>query len=347
MIWIDQECIQQDDEIEKETGIQAMDNVYSRAYMSIGLFQTGFREQKHLDAFCMLAQEQTSGAGFVLRPGCCIPPMPSTTDEETFVEMLTTLAKEKWLTRAWILQEAFASGGTMCILMPRNERLSAHGRKIICNDLSTTEIAIEFGLLDQVLKSAVCFYDEDLGKQLRSRSSKRRMRRPGVDDLQTLRLRRYQAVTQCVRRQDEVQHPKDWSQKLAQLARLYPEVRSSQVQQLSVSGVKPRRPCNAALALSYLNDRKSSIPADRLAIIANLCDYHLRLNVAEMQKLDVSPSVCVLALALMNGDLSLLWPESYDPFIDSKVTNNNNDDYSWLPYRGPFQKFCLARRISG
>ncbi|TKA65246.1 hypothetical protein B0A49_07965, partial [Cryomyces minteri] len=39
-----------------------------------------------------------------------------------------------------------------------------------------------------------------------------------------------------------------------------------------------RAACNAAEALHFLGKRHNSIIADRLAILANLCDYKTRLN---------------------------------------------------------------------
>ncbi|KAJ3539690.1 hypothetical protein NM208_g5387 [Fusarium decemcellulare] len=49
MIWIDQECIEQDKSCEKELAIQAMDHVYLRAHTSIGLFDVQL-QQKDLDS---------------------------------------------------------------------------------------------------------------------------------------------------------------------------------------------------------------------------------------------------------------------------------------------------------
>ena len=51
--------------------------------------------------------------------------------------------------------------------------------------------------------------------------------------------------------------------------------------------------------------------ADKLAILANLCDYTLRLDTVELEKSQKPLSVCIFALAIANGDLSLLSPDSY------------------------------------
>jgi len=72
-----------------------------------------------------------------------------------------------------------------------------------------------------------------------------------------------------------------------------------------------RRTCNAAVALTYLRTRENHRPADRLAIMANLCDYELRLNAMGIETSFTSLAVCLFALAFINGDLSLLVPEIY------------------------------------
>ncbi|KAL9034509.1 MAG: hypothetical protein Q9180_005365 [Flavoplaca navasiana] len=63
---------------------------------------------------------------------------------------------------------------------------------------------------------------------------------------------------------------------------------------------------SAAEVLALLDSRGNSVVSDRLAIVANLCSYDVRLNAKELERRQRSFSTCVLALALLNGDLSLL-----------------------------------------
>lgn len=98
-----------------------------------------------------------------------------------------------------------------------------------------------------------------------------------------------------------------------------------------------RRTCNAATALTFLKSRFNSCPADRVAIVANLCDYEVRLNTVELGKRFKSLSTCILALALMNGDLSLLTPESFANY-DIPITSKCRSD--------PVTHFVSQRRRS-
>lgn len=64
--------------------------------------------------------------------------------------------------------------------------------------------------------------------------------------------------------------------------------------------------CPASEALWHMSVRENSVVADRLAIIANLCGYEKRLDMMKLDKLGYGFSICVLVLAMMNGDTSIL-----------------------------------------
>ena len=70
--------------------------------------------------------------------------------------------------------------------------------------------------------------------------------------------------------------------------------------------------CNASEALQLLGDRQDSRFGDRLAILANLCNYATRLNTHKLGQSEKSMgrensfSLCFLVLALVNGDMSLV-----------------------------------------
>jgi hypothetical protein len=65
--------------------------------------------------------------------------------------------------------------------------------------------------------------------------------------------------------------------------------------------------CNIAEALKFLSSRQNSRVPDRLAILANLCDYPLRIDTTKVQQPRFSLSIAVFTMALINGIcLSLL-----------------------------------------
>ena len=180
---------------------------------------------------------------------------------------------DRWNTRAWIFQEAFASAGNMILLFPRAKEVAVKGWSLICQDLSFTDIAIRLNILQKCMKQSAGF-------MLKPRNSL------------------------------FVMLP-EWAETLKRLEWFQPEPQGFHLVNYWINGSKPRRTCNAAVAWSFLKHRENDRVADKLAILANLCDYSLRLNTVELEKSQNVLSICILALAVANGDLSLLSPDSY------------------------------------
>ncbi|KAK4553982.1 hypothetical protein LTR86_008823 [Recurvomyces mirabilis] len=71
-------------------------------------------------------------------------------------------------------------------------------------------------------------------------------------------------------------------------------------------GSKTRIRCSAAQALHALAPRENRDIVDRIAILANLCDYQVRLDTRKLDSGGISFSTAAYALAVLNGDLSLM-----------------------------------------
>ncbi len=67
-----------------------------------------------------------------------------------------------------------------------------------------------------------------------------------------------------------------------------------------------RQQCTAAEALTILEDRVNSVFSDRLAIMANICNYEVRIDSKVLEQPDSSFSACAITLAVPNWDMSLL-----------------------------------------
>jgi Heterokaryon incompatibility protein (HET) len=264
-----QECIQQDNEFEKAIAIQAMDLVYVNAHVTIGLFST-MLEQQHLENL-LFFEEQVLASLNILPRGSThtTTRRRQTVRVQALTEAFQRIVSDPWNTRAWVLQEAFASAGNLLILFPAAKHVSTKHLQLVCHERSFSEICIDFQVLFTSLKTA---------KELIGRSSRGVVIESTTEKLQ-------------------------W---------LHPETPKRGLFEMSIAHTQLRSTCNAAVALSFLRQRENSVVADRLAIIANLCGYELRLDTSSLEKSESSLGVCVLALAIMNGDFSLLIPEIYD-----------------------------------
>ena len=116
----------------------------------------------------------------------------------------------------------------------------------------------------------------------------------------------------------------------------------------------PRKTCSAAVAVWLLKDRGNTRPADRLAIIANLCDYEARLDTVAVSKRASFLSNGILALALMNGDMSLLIPDLYQSLStkverstthDDLLLSHNNHCPSWMPLSNTGLQDVQAKKL--
>ena len=248
-----------------------MDYVYANAEMSIGLCKVTL-EQRHLDAL-LLVSERKIGSD-IRRNG----PIPlrrfRNLQLETVAEALSLIAADRWNTRAWILQEAFVTAGNMILLLPRAKEIAVDGWRLICLDLSLTEVAIKLDRLQSCIDELTAFLMLNPGSSVSAKIPK-------------------------------------WAEAVERLAWVHPEPSGWHMSRVWLHSSKPRYTCNAAVALSFLKYRDNDRVADRLAILANLCDYSLRLNTWELEESQSRLSVCVLALSIANGDFSLLPPESY------------------------------------
>ena len=181
---------------------------------------------------------------------------------------------DRWNTRAWIFQEAFVSASNMIILFPRAKEMAVEGWGLVCQDLSFTEIGINLEILRSYIDGCGRFFNPKPGSSI------------------------------------PVKLPQ-WAETLERLSSFLPEAQPTHMFDFWIGGSKTRRTCNAAVAWSFLKHRDNDRVADKLAILANLCDYTLRLNTLELEKSQKPLSVCIFALAIANGDFSLLSPDSY------------------------------------
>lgn len=257
LIWIDQECMEQDDREEKELGIQSMDMVYQEATHTLILLNVRIATQGQMDGLCKALEgaEYTSQEEF-----------------EDAVDVVESIAADRWFTRAWCFQEVAAAGELAWILIGYDQNLKVES--------SYTSIPGEFAVQVQDLRGAATWVETWPDTQAESSSE------GGILDVAT----RHRA-TACF----------DRIMGMCPIAYHFfskdPEFRFGP---------------NASEALHFLGERQNRRIPDRLAILANICNYTKRLNTERLVQSenargrDYSYSICIAVLAIINGDTSLL-----------------------------------------
>ena len=107
-IWIDQECIEQDNRLDQEVGIQSMDLVYERSAAPVGILQTFLGSQWQLDTLWSLHENKDLDYDQTKRA----------------IQLLEHISGDPWFSRAWILQESTSAGDCIDLLIRYDSSLS-------------------------------------------------------------------------------------------------------------------------------------------------------------------------------------------------------------------------------
>ncbi|KAI4712829.1 hypothetical protein J4E89_001804 [Alternaria sp. Ai002NY15] len=305
MIWIDQECLPQPTETsfkedweEQELGIQSMDIVYNRAVVTAGLLDVEITSQEQLTAIESLLYPGRTGKRSVIDRRFC----------EQILDFLHRTSQDRWYTRAWVVQESICAGNGLMLSFRRGPGI-------------TFQSSFRFGRAE--------------GEDLRPYHSLDDNRGSWESKLVCIHLRGFWRILDQMRSlltRDFVHMGNYLARSGLGSEEVYPGARSvleiadrlhprtekantiNQIVQAHTEGFYGKRPTiNAAGALTLLKHRECYFNADRLAIIANMCDYDFRLDTRKVNANCHSLRLAILALAVSNGDLSLLVPEAYLP----------------------------------
>jgi hypothetical protein len=264
LIWIDQECIEQDNREDKENGIQSMDLVYSRSMYPVGLLNSFLKEQSQIDALAHIVARGEAYFNEEVHPSY---EEASASEVIQKLEALEILAEDKWFTRTWIFQEATLAGERMVFLIS-----CTHGIEHPSLGTLSGEIMLTADNIENFSTGGVHFVLDCLSRLMTQPDSTTKRRFLRVEKFLTDRL----------------------SMGFESLSHL----------------------SNAVAVVNLVSAYSNKRVSDRLAIVANLCEYQVRLKTAELEEKNYSFSTCLLVMALLNGDISILqfWHElSHSP----------------------------------
>jgi hypothetical protein len=156
LIWIDQECLPQDDDDEyHRLGVQAMDIVYNRALVTGGFLDVKVTSQIQIDAIEALSQSSTNGTSNI-----------TANMLSNVLNLMRSINNDKWYKRAWVVQEALCAGSRMVLCLNRGEGVlyasafrAGNGQdpRITYEEnrrMHSTNVAISIGMFHDVLRAA-------------------------------------------------------------------------------------------------------------------------------------------------------------------------------------------------
>jgi hypothetical protein len=343
MIWIDQECLPQPteessaaDQYEQELGVQAMDIVYNRAIATAGMLDVIVDTQAQLDALeAMMFFDKARIEEMVNYEFCHL-----------VLDILYRTSLDRWYTRAWVVQESFCAGKKLVLVYRRGEGLKFP---------STCRMGYKHETMTRPYHS--------LDDSPRQRSSNivcvpLQSFWDMIDAMKYFLNRDFFEVGTWLMRSD-AQHAYAIPEAQAAIEvaeSLHPRAIGGntilQVMKIYGKGNYGKRPTvNAAGALTLLKNRQCHLDCDRIAIMANMCDYDFRLDTRAIGQNCSSLRQAILALALNNGDLSLLVPEVYmsesngDPSQDYNITSNESCLFAEIHKDAAHIEYCRVRDI--
>jgi hypothetical protein len=115
-IWVDQDCVDQENPIKKRDAMDSMDLVYSRSEFPVGLMATVLNTEDEISALqSLLDGELASEEDFVILGDHQMILQP--------MKLLERFSKDRFWGRAWIYQEEYVAGTSMNILIRHKPEL--------------------------------------------------------------------------------------------------------------------------------------------------------------------------------------------------------------------------------
>ncbi|KAI5783958.1 heterokaryon incompatibility protein-domain-containing protein [Pyronema domesticum] len=408
-IWIDQECIDQNDPIDKEMGIQSMDLVYRRADVTLVLLGQHIETLKEAERVLILSDKSgrrlrvNPPPGYHYKYAGDYPESMKLPDDEfddltAAFSSVGRIAGDKWFTRAWTTQEFILSdennfvfllgwkngkdqtttsnelskwerfflGGYQHRTYPYSLTRKDYIPKLvdaerIRENVSRQVIPGEW-ILEETEVMAMLTNLADLTKEVFAKEEPRLIKPPYnikketdlVPWIETMKFLRPMGKNVFAR--DNRRYDRDCFSVISDLDISNLEwpgdkissngnTRDQRTTTTHTNGSNPASKTSLTSpyydvcivpAIEHLHGKGLLFPTDKLAIMGNITEYRWRINTVAIRDSGISLSACVLALALYNGDTSLLFAFGY-PFVgftrsggfDGRGSNRTLPE--WLP----------------
>ncbi|KAL0953942.1 hypothetical protein HGRIS_005104 [Hohenbuehelia grisea] len=268
-IWIDQECIHQNDDEDKRSLINVMHKIYQRA--AVTLIVLGHHILSSDDAKILPHLQQPRGPCDDLRD---------------------RIFGDRWFRRAWTTQEYVNSAKSrLAYLVGFNSGLDDAWREA-CSAASS-EYPEQNVVGEWVLSSNNIFQMSFMTMGFRGAM---------VENLVDQQTDRANTFTLC---HPAISNMPWWRDTSKVFASALDNGEDSSTKEL----IKPQTHLSMSIiaALAMLEQRQNLLVSDRISILANLCQYPSPLNVKHAIRGRNSLTASVIAMALFNGDLSFFF----------------------------------------
>ncbi|KAF2819247.1 HET-domain-containing protein [Ophiobolus disseminans] len=281
-IWLDQECINQNDPDEKEASIQCMDHVYRNARQVLCLLHLHISDQDKIDLLETLHYQNRHGVrgqfNSMLRAFGGLRGSPELATQ--LAGIMCEVAADRWFTRAWIMHERLCSS---------NLESTGVWATIASGLQSDVQGEVCILSLDQLEDAHEVAFRLENGDRVEEHQKEKKpmWEQYGKNEClaaaRTLRdaIERFKAAFQ-------LSNPAAVRRRIANSRRFF------------------YNPLQITRSLSTLG---CLYPSDKIAMLQNTCQWTKRLDTREVLNRGWSFSLCVWMLAIANGDGSFFCRE--------------------------------------
>jgi hypothetical protein len=314
LVWIDQECIDQDDVQDKLLHVQAMHLIYRQACDVVAVINSVLSNQVQADILecgSYSTIEELYGLGH-LESSESRRKIGHDLVAQT-LQLAESLAGDLWYTRAWTYQEALLATRPVYLLIPCDSNLRAPSFKTA----DGSQLVILDTKVLQALRSMERSFDRLLHFDSNSPESSGYSLWLEDSDCHNTEKNKLSSALDVLR--DSVPGWKD-------------------------PPVDVALDCHRLSALDAIQPllrRRITEHFDLVAICGNLCNYKIRLDTHMVRKSGIGLSVALFALALLNGDLSLVLALNHNTscFITDQskaLPSASIRDVATMPHRHEF-----------
>lgn len=304
-IWIDQECIEQDDRVDKENGIQSMDLVYRRAYRALGLLEACNVEDE--DDVKTLLEIQADSTG-----------QNSSFDQYSRVDspLLVKLINDPWFTRAWVNQEYLCAENIVLVVA---WDIALASKKWEEFRLFSVEMGSKIKSTVRYNPAQQTFAEWTISEWMFAKLAAWMVFAMDHNDGEIMPPVLTKTTTPLVMgivgqegaRSDVVLRRAD------SLTAAFEAMNMKHATPSTISfNIHANYVCKA------LDEKQNSRVADRLAMVSNITDYKWGLDINAVHEIGLSFTACALGLSLFNGDASLIMRDE---------SNFESPSNGWLP----------------
>jgi hypothetical protein len=115
LIWIDQECIDQNDQTDVQNHLQCNHVIFDQAKFKVGLLTFELANQHQLDCLIGIQLAHRTTDSSILRDWGVRRIL---NDTQYLTRLMRAISRDRWFTRTWVFQERYSANIDMCLLLP-------------------------------------------------------------------------------------------------------------------------------------------------------------------------------------------------------------------------------------